>query len=176
MKALLGPSPILSSIGAISALPGSTNQHLHADYYPLFEEDVDASNKTPTFAITLGVPLIDIDMVNGPTHIWAGSHHTYPIEQSMLTYAKHYLHGEAGSCYFWDYRTFHAGGSNHSEEVRSLLYMAYTRKWFRDCSNPDYLKISEEEYQSIPEEHRSLFAQLENQVLSSKKATLAPCS
>jgi ectoine hydroxylase-related dioxygenase (phytanoyl-CoA dioxygenase family) len=163
MKALLGPNLILSSLGAISALPGSTNQHVHADYYPLFEEDMAASTQIPTFAITLGIPLVDIDMINGPTHIWAGSHHIYPIEQNMTTYTKHYLHGNIGSCYFWDYRTFHAGGSNHSEEIRSLLYMAYTRRWFKDVLNPDYLKMSQEEYFAIPEEHRNLFIQMETQ-------------
>lgn len=160
LKELLGPHMILSTLGAISALPGATDQHLHADYYPLFEEDIPLSNRLPTFAITCAVPLVDIDLINGPTHIWAGSHQTYPIEKSMSAYTKHYLHGPIGSCYFWDYRTFHAGGSNHSDEIRSLLYMAYTRRWFKDFSNPDYFLIEKGAYQAIPEEHRSLFAQL----------------
>lgn len=158
MKELLGPRFILNSLGAISALPGSTNQHVHADYFSLFEEDVSISSKTPPFAITFAVPLMDVDLINGPTQIWAGSHHSYPIEQSMVAYQKHFLYGPMGSCYFWDYRTFHAGGSNHSDNIRSLLYMGYSRRWFKDFSNPDFLLIEEEDYKSIPQEHISLFA------------------
>ena len=159
MEELLGSHFILSSLGAFSALPGSTDQHLHADYFSLFEEDVNISSKTPPFAITFAVPLVDVDLINGPTQIWSGSHHSYPIEQSMSAYQKHFLHGPIGSCYFWDYRTFHAGGSNYSDNIRSLLYMAYTRRWFKDFSNPDFLHIEEDDFKSIPEEHLKLFAQ-----------------
>ena len=172
LKELLGPNMILNSLGAISALPGSMDQHLHADYFPLFEEDINASNNIPTFAITMGVPLVDIDMLNGPTHIHPGSHLVYPIEQNMVTYDKQYLHGNVGSCYFWDYRTFHAGGSNHSEDIRSLLYMAYTRRWFKDSSNPDYLQIDSAEYDAIPKEHLSLFSHLQKE--KTKEQTYSP--
>lgn len=161
MQDLLGPHFILNSLGAISALPGSTDQHLHADYYPLFEEDVLASSQTPPFAITFAVPLIDVDLLNGPTQIWAGSHKTYPIEKNMQAYPRHNLHGPVGSCYFWDYRTFHAGGSNHSDTIRSLLYLSYTRRWFKDSSNPDHLLISEEVLKTIPPEHLKLFSHLQ---------------
>ncbi len=158
IETLLGPNCILNTLGCISALPGCTDQHLHADYFPLFEEDLSTSNQIPAFAITVGVPLLDIDLLNGPTKIWSGSHLTYPIEQTMLAYPKHLLHGVKGSCYFWDYRTFHAGGSNHSEEVRSLLYLAYTRRWFKDILNPDMLKIEKEEFDKVPSEYKKLFA------------------
>src|SRR3990167_9207341 len=119
LKSLLGSQLILSSLGAISALPGSTNQHLHADYFPLFEENIPKSNEIPPFAITVAIPLLDIDPLNGPTQIWSGSHLTYPIQESMAAYQKYLLCGPIGSCYFWDYRTFHCGGSNHSEHMRS---------------------------------------------------------
>jgi len=160
MKEILGPHFILSSLGAISALPGSTDQHVHADYFPLFEENISTSNTIPTFAVTFAVPLVDIDLINGPTKIWPGSHHVYPIDQRMMNYSKHLLCGPIGSCYFWDYRTFHAGGSNHSDQIRSLLYMAYTRRWFKDSSNPDVLHIEKEERQKISPEHHQLFAHI----------------
>ncbi len=162
LKELLGRHLILSSFGAISALPGSTDQHLHADYFPLFEENLPLSCQTPPFAITVAIPLLDIDLINGPTIAWSGSHLTYPIESKMQAYQRQFLYGSMGCCYFWDYRTFHAGGSNHSENIRSLLYMAYTRRWFKDFSNPDFLHINEKDYLSIPQEHRSLFAHIKS--------------
>lgn len=157
MKELLGSHILLSSLGAISALPGCTDQHLHADFYSLFEENLSLSGKVPPFAITVGVPLLDIDPINGPTLAWSGSHLTYPIDMKMESYSKHLLYGSMGSCYFWDYRTFHAGGSNHSDEIRSLLYLSYTRRWFQDLSNPDFLLMTEEQYKKIPEDLTYLF-------------------
>ena len=109
MKEFLGPNFILSSIGSVVSLPGATDQHIHADYYPLFEENPELTGTHPPFAITVGIPLVDIDVVNGPTKIWSGSHRTLPIEDKMMSYARHLLFGPMGSCYFWDYRTFHAG-------------------------------------------------------------------
>jgi len=157
MKQFLGPNPILGSLGAVTSLSGAMDQHPHADYFPLFEESPEAVSMLPPYAITVAVPLIDIDLLNGPTKVWAGSQHVYPVETAMSSYAKHLVCGPLGSCYMWDYRTFHAGGSNHSDEPRPLLYMAYTRRWFNDFLNPDLLDISPEEYEKIPQEFHPLF-------------------
>jgi len=157
MREFLGPHFILSTIGSVVSLPGSTDQHIHADYYPLFEENPTFTGIHPPFAITLGIPLVDIDLLNGPTKIWSGSHRTYPIDQKMNSYSMHLLFVPLGSCYFWDYRTFHAGGSNHSDQLRPLLYLGYTRRWFRDSLNPDRLKIDKDELEKIPQELRPLF-------------------
>lgn len=162
LQMILGKNLILGSIGAVSALPGALEQHIHADYRCLFEEDVNLSYHLPTYAITFAVPLLDIDRLNGPTKIWSGSHKTYPIEQSMQSYKMELLYGPLGSCYFWDYRTFHAGGSNHSEKIRSLLYMSYTRCWFKDFLNPELLHIESSEYHSLLPEHKKLFLALQN--------------
>lgn len=157
MREFLGPHCILSSLGSVVSLPGATDQHVHADYFPLFEENPQFTGIHPPFAITVGVPLVDIDVINGPTKIWSGSHRTYPIDKEMRSYYRHLLCGAMGSCYFWDYRTIHGGGSNHSVNLRPLLYMAFTRRWFTDVLNPDRLDMSPEELQAVSEEHRSLF-------------------
>jgi ectoine hydroxylase-related dioxygenase (phytanoyl-CoA dioxygenase family) len=157
MREFLGPHFVLSTIGSVVSLPGSTDQHIHADYYPLFEENTTLTGIYPPFAITVGIPLVDIDLLNGPTKIWSGSHRTYPIDQRMHSYSMHLLFGKVGSCYFWDYRTFHAGGSNHSDQLRPLLYLGYTRRWFRDSLNPDRLKIEKDDFEKIPQELRPLF-------------------
>lgn len=163
LESILGPKLILGSMGAITALPGAMEQHIHADYRVLFEENMEFSCSIPTYAITFAVPLIDIDCINGPTKVWAGSHRTYPIEQKMQSYAMHLLSGKVGSCYFWDYRTFHAGGSNHSDLPRSLLYMSYTRCWFKDFFNPEQLQMEPKQYQSLSTEQKKLFLSLQHQ-------------
>ncbi len=155
---LLGKQFIIGSMGTVTALPGSLDQHIHADYYPLFGERPDLNRISPPFALTVGVPLVDIDHLNGPTKIWPGSHLTYPIDTKMYGYPLKLLSGKMGSCYFWDYRTFHAGGSNHSDSPRPLLYFAYTRPWFKDSLNPDRMLIDAEEREKIPGEHKALFA------------------
>lgn len=160
LREILGPDCILASVGAVVSLPGASDQHIHSDYGALFPEMPDLHRELPCYAITVAVPLVDIDVINGPTKIWPGSHRTNSQE------ARHLLCGEMGSCYFWDYRTLHAGGSNHSEAMRPLLYMAYTRRWFKDILNPDKLIIEEE---TIPEEHRALFP---IQKFQSKEAAL----
>jgi hypothetical protein len=157
LKQLLGPNLILSSLGAVTSFSGSMDQHPHADYFPLFEGKPEATAYLPPYAITVAVPLIDIDLLNGPTKVWPGSHHVYPVEMSMSSYEKHLVCGPIGSCYLWDYRTFHAGGSNHSDAARPLLYMAYTRRWFHDFLNPDRLEISAKECEKIPKEFSTLF-------------------
>lgn len=153
MRAILGPDCILNSVGAVVSLPGAIDQHIHRDYEPLFKERPELNELLPPYAITVGVPLVDIDAINGPTKIWIGSHRAID-KQSVDSYPRHLLSGPIGSCYFWDYRTFHAGGSNHSDQMRPLLYMAYTRRWFKDFLNPDRLVI---DLETIPEEHRRLF-------------------
>lgn len=158
LKSLLGQFMVISSIGSVTSLPGSMDQHVHADYLPLFEDDLISSCTVPTFAVTMGIPLVDIDVINGPTKVWSGSHKIYPRNQDLAPYPKHLVCGPKGSCYFWDYRTFHAGGSNHSEEIRPLLYLAYTRRWFHDFLNPDHMMIDEEEYKKIPKDYKFLFA------------------
>lgn len=162
LEMILGPQLILGSLGVVTALPGALEQHVHADYRCLFDEDKGVSCSVPTYAVTFAVPLLDIDPVNGPTKIWAGSHKTYPIDQKMESYPMHLLYGPLGSCYFWDYRTFHAGGANHSEKMRSLLYMSYTRCWFKDFLNPDLLEMKGGEYEALSPEHKKLFLSLQN--------------
>lgn len=157
LRALLGEHLILSSIGAVTSLPGALDQHIHTDYFPLFEDDLDICGMLPTFGITMGIPLINIDTINGPTKVWAGSHRNYPKDKILKGYERHLVYADIGSCYFWDYRTFHAGGSNFSEELRPLLYLAYTRRWFNDLLNDDFLLIEEDEWKKIPAAYAPLF-------------------
>ena len=47
----------------------------------------------------------------------------------------------AGSAVLFDYRLFHAGGANNSDERRPILYLNYARPWFEDEHNFGYLPL-----------------------------------
>jgi hypothetical protein len=153
---LLGSSYRLSSLGSITALPGALDQHIHDDHRPLFAELQELGAMMPPFGITVGISLVDIDLSNGPTVIWSGSHLMHPIDLKMDSYSKFILQGKRGAGHLWDYRTFHAGGANRSTNQRPLLYLTYLRNWFQDSVNPDELRISDEEFGALEPEVQEL--------------------
>jgi len=159
LSSVLGPCFKLSAMGVVLSLPGADEQHIHADFFPLFEEGPGPEGAMPAYAITVAIPLVDIDPLNGPTKVWAGTHLEYP-RKNLESYPRTLLMGPKGCCYLWDYRTLHAGGSNFSDQRRPLFYLSYRRRWFQDPVNPDQLLISDEEFQKIPPDIRQLFAVL----------------
>ena len=73
MQKLLGQDYILGSFGAVIALPGAKQQHIHRDYPPLFDNEfIDA--RLPSFAITAVIPLVDLTEATGSTIVWKKSH------------------------------------------------------------------------------------------------------
>jgi hypothetical protein len=60
-----------------------------------------------------------------------------------------------------DYRVCHGGTANVGLEPRPILYIVYSRPWFRDSENFSEippLRVSAQELANIPAEYRSLFA------------------
>jgi hypothetical protein len=67
----------------------------------------------------------------------------------------------AGDAYLMDYRLVHAGMPNLSDRSRAIMYVTYSRRWFRDTVNysKQYaIEISETELAKVPEAHRPIFA------------------
>lgn len=161
MKAFLGSDCILGGLGAVIAFPGGGEQQIHRDFESLFNEQPFLTAVHAPFAIVVGIPLVDIDVVNGPIKIWSSTHRAIEFDKNKIDqkYERYLLCGPMGSCYFWDYRTYHAEGSNCSKQLRPLLYLFYTRRWFRDLKNPDRMIPDAQE---IPKEHSSLFPRSES--------------
>ncbi len=157
IRRLLGERCILGSFGSVTSLPGSDLQHMHADHPRLFDDDpVDAA--MPPFAITMIVPLVDLNETNGTTRVYPGSH------KAPIPTAKSMAHcdpvASRGACLLMDYRLFHGGTPNRSAAVRPILYNVYYRPWFRDFVNfgkQPPLEIDAETYGEIPDSYRSLF-------------------
>ncbi|MDP1964381.1 MAG: phytanoyl-CoA dioxygenase family protein, partial [Reyranella sp.] len=40
-----------------------------------------------------------------------------------------------GSCIIWDFRRYHRGLPNRSDQPRPLLYATYARRWYQDPHN-----------------------------------------
>ena len=158
---LLGQAAVLSSFGAVCALPGAAAQHIHVDHPPLFEE-TNLAPLLPCHAVTVVLPLVDLDAAAGATAVWPGSHReASPIAPTERTQDAAFVpETRLGSMYMMDYRLVHGGTANRSQHPRPILYAVYTRPWFSDASNfltQPGLRMSSEDLAAVPEAFRTLF-------------------
>ena len=168
VQRLLGSDCTISSFGSVVAMSGADAQGVHFDYPPLFEsESVCAS--LPPHAITLVVPLVELDAETGSTAVWEGSHTRVGARAQLERLAEeNSLEGatmpftSVGDVFLMDFRLIHAGMANRSSIDRPILYIVYRRPWFREDMNfheQPALQISPKQLRRIPKEHRGLFSQ-----------------
>lgn len=164
---LLGPDCVISSFGSVVAFPGASDQPVHFDFPPLFEsEELCAS--LPPYAITLVVPLVDLNESTGSTAVWEGSHRRVGSRQQLSELADSGDFTEAslptpkmGEVFLMDFRLIHAGTANQSEHPRPILYIVYSRPWFREelnFSEQPPINLSQSQLLKVPKKHRHLFA------------------
>ncbi len=171
---LLGAHYCIGSLETVVAMPGAGRQHQHIDGPIRFDRRVRGRKQgfrgdlsdLPPYAVTLCVPLCDVDEENGPTAIWRGSHRTAlgakpPCEaQVARKYPVELMTGALGRSFFFDYRVFHGGMPNYSREPRPVLMFVFTRSWFRDPNLADVhprLVVAPRALARVPEKHRRLF-------------------
>jgi ectoine hydroxylase-related dioxygenase (phytanoyl-CoA dioxygenase family) len=154
----LGAECVLGSFGAVTALPGAEDQHVHRDHPFLFnEEAIDIV--VPAYAVNVIVPLVDINEYQGTTRLWPGSHHVWRWDEATKLPFED-ITVQVGSCVLMDYRLLHGGTVNRSEQMRPILYIIYHRPWFKDYVNFSMvteLAVSAEEYENIPDAYKSWF-------------------
>jgi ectoine hydroxylase-related dioxygenase (phytanoyl-CoA dioxygenase family) len=122
---------ILAAYGVVCSLPGATRQHIHQDGGDLFPQA--ALNRIlPIAAVTVAIPLLEMNEINGTTALWPKSHRD---EALARTESGDEPLVREGSCLLWDYRLRHCGTANRSTVPRPLLYMTYCRPWFMDHQN-----------------------------------------
>lgn len=156
-RQLLGDDCVLGAFTAVISLPGAGKQTLHKDTRALFPA-TQWQHALPNFCIQMIVPLVALDTVVGTTRVYKGSH-TLPLEQAEA------LGGQdpivpLGSCLLTDYRLGHHGLGNRSDLVRPILTIIFNRPWFRDYINyikQPPLRISDQQYQQLPQQHQQLF-------------------
>jgi hypothetical protein len=118
---------VLDSFGAVLSFPGAKAQHTHRDGGGLFGTALDAL--LPAYAVTVGIPLIGMNLEQGTTELFPNSHRGKESSSSVVPDVP------AGCGIMWDYRTLHRGTENRSDRYRPLLYMTYSRPWWRDLDN-----------------------------------------
>lgn len=162
VKRLLGGHCILDAYVAVTSRPDSADQHVHVDFPLLFDEEEDASQALPPYAITLAIPLIPLSAMTGVTRVWPGTHRRridWENAQPDLTESLSII-PDFGGCYLFDARLLHGGTANHSEAERPILYIVYCRPWWRDSTNFNHQKpllVRPEVLSTLPDELRSMF-------------------
>jgi hypothetical protein len=161
MSMVLGPDFILNSLSAVVSLPGAPAQDIHLDYPPIYDRFPFVAASLPPYAITVGIPLVDITMENGPTTVFSGSHRLRFESRRPLPNSDRNDPQRKGAAVLWDYRTWHGGCANHSSEPRALLVLVFSTPWFRDpnffSKDVPPIMMDEEVYRSFNDEHRRIF-------------------
>ncbi len=160
---------VLESFGIVLSLPGAKTQHVHRDGPRLFGSALDAV--VPIFAVTVGIPLVDMNLEHGTTEVFPGSHRFTEWKESSPSIIPDV---PAGSGIMWDFRTLHRGTENRSNAYRPLLYMTYSRPWWRDTGNFEVdwsdsgpvtrqkkVAAGKDFFKSVPPETRFLFGNLD---------------
>ena len=143
VKSLLGDTATLTYAGLIFSFPGSEDQAFHQDGTTLFPENPLLD--LPSYAINVFIPVHALSRSLGLTEFFPGSHNA--TEFARLTEKN--LESEArdgatiqpllsvGDAMIYDYRTCHRGVANTSGGVRTMLYLMYSRPWFKEHLNFD---------------------------------------
>jgi Phytanoyl-CoA dioxygenase (PhyH)/SEC-C motif len=157
LRPLLGDEMRLSNYTLVVSHPGAAEQHVHRDHEHLFLQPGVGPN-LPVYAVNVAVPLVDVDLAMGPTGIWLGSHRS-ANETNLLRANLKADSWRRGDCVLLDYRTWHAGLPNLSDQARPVVYMVYARPWFFDDVNHINrlsMDMPLEDYEALPEEVRKL--------------------
>ena len=161
VREVLDVDAVLDNFGAVVSLSGSEKQHNHRDATLLFDAGISAI--LPAHAMTVALPLIDMNDQHGTTAIWPGSHR-WPMFKEGLPLLSPEI--PAGSAFMWDYRLFHHGTPNVSAEHRPMLYGTYARSWYRDAANfqkttQRRLWLPDDFIAAVPKDRRRLFARVQ---------------
>jgi ectoine hydroxylase-related dioxygenase (phytanoyl-CoA dioxygenase family) len=152
---------LLGGYGVVCSLPGAQSQRRHRDGGILFPQE-GLDRLLPITAVTVAIPLIEMNLVHGTTELWLGSQRSgdHVVEPVAPNEGDKPVVSE-GSCVIWDYRLIHAGTPNKSSVPRPLIYLTYCRPWFFDYMNYSKqppLRISKRWLPTLPQEHRRLWA------------------
>ncbi|MCE2746041.1 MAG: SAM-dependent methyltransferase [Burkholderiales bacterium] len=153
----MGQRPIINAYGAVVTYPGANSQHVHREHPLLFTKD-EHNCMLPNYAVTVLIPLVDLNPTLGGTQLWPRTH-TTGLDASQEGPAT-VLYAQKGDALMFDYRTFHGGMPCLAGELRVVLFITYSVPWFRDTlafESHDALALSKDELECIPAQYRDLF-------------------
>lgn len=131
----------------ISLSPGQGGQPMHRDQWAWDQHAFPPGKEVELAAI---YAMSDFTVENGATHVLPGSHRE----------ADHLAHRRSdseqavmrrGSALVYTGSVYHAGGTNHSDQVRHALQFVYCAGWLRQEEN-QYLSTPPEIARELPDE------------------------
>jgi len=131
LSAALDDEFVVAAFGVVCSQPSAPAQRQHSDGGILFPQS-GLNALLPAWAITVGIPLLEMNEVHGTTALWLGSHRD--ASRASKGTAVEPTVGE-GSCMLWDFRLQHGGTPNRSALLRPLLYVTYCRPWYFEHLN-----------------------------------------
>jgi hypothetical protein len=161
-RATLGVDAIINSFAVVIAVPGAEAQRPHLDHGMLFPSDEALSVAAPPYALTAIIPLLDLDESTGSTEVWPrGPRMASPDSWTSRPPGSTVLPLACGDAALIDYRVCHGGTANLGLVPRPILYIVYSRPWFRDADNFSEippLRVNAQHLANMPAQYRSLFA------------------
>jgi len=155
IRKILGEDALLVHKGCFLSLPASETQVYHQDGVHL-----NSKFQKPCHAVNVFIPLLDCEMINGPTEFCLGTHYLGNdafVKENVYTPC-----AEAGFPIIFDYRLGHRGLGNRSQTVRPVVYLTYSAvksgKEFRDEANfsrKRYRKLGEFAEPTLSREERA---------------------
>jgi hypothetical protein len=142
LAALLDDGFVLGALGVVCSLSSAPAQRPHCDGGILFP-NAPLNTLLPAVAITVGIPLLEMNELHGTTGLWLGTHRDPSRSNALRDPSQNSTFQEQGiepvvregACILWDFRLVHGGTANRSAVPRPLLYMTYCRPWFLDHGN-----------------------------------------
>jgi hypothetical protein len=160
LKSALDKNFVIDAYGAVCSQPGAAAQHIHRDGNDLFAP-TGIDRLLPAVAVTVGIPLLEMNQLHGTTALWPGSHRANmregpPVEPVV----------KQGSIVVWDYRLEHGGTANNSNVIRPLMYLTYCRPWWIDSFNFSdpfrrRVRVAKGRLERLSEDHRRLLVRAE---------------
>ncbi len=151
---------VIGNFGAVCSQPGADEQHHHRDGAILFSmEGID--KLLPPAAVTVAIPLLDMNAEQGTTALFPGTHRAPEPEGAAVEPIV-----PRGSVVLWDFRVLHFGTPNRSNVARPLMYLTYCRPWWIDHINfkrltPSPIRARKGMLTGLSEEHQHLLARAE---------------
>ena len=117
LSAALDDGFVLGAFGVVCSLPSAPAQHRHHDGGILFPRS-GIDKLLPAAAITVGIPLLEMNEVHGTTALWLGSHRD-ANRASKEEGIEPIVH--EGSCMLWDFRLYHGGTAEPRRPAASII-------------------------------------------------------
>ena len=120
----------------------------------------------PVYALTVVIPLVDIDEKNGGTRFWPGSHTKPHVKDGVLDRSTIHTEDSAvaqckrGDCFIMDYRITHGGEPNASQSARPIVTFVCVLPWFHDGINYGHIPeviMTPSDIQMMPKEYQQRF-------------------